>query len=205
MGDRGHHDAMAISHDGGARSRGRWPLYVLIAVCLAPVAASYVAYYVWQPSARVNYGELLRPQRPLPALDLSELDGTAVDAAILRGRWTMVMANPANCVRSCRDRLWKMRQVRLTQGKDGDRIQRVWFVTDKAPLEILLMREYQGTQFLRADSAQLRRFLPAGDDLTDHIWLIDPLGNLMMRWPKDPDASRMKRDLSRLLKASRIG
>lgn len=184
-------------------------LYLLAAVCIAPVVASYTAYYVMPPAGRTNYGDLIEPQRPLPALALRELDGRAVDAASLRGRWLMVQVDGGDCGEICQRKLWQMRQVRLTAGKDADRVERIWLISDSAPLPTIVMREYEGTRFLRADPAELKSFLrlPAdsGGALADHIWMIDPLGNLMLRWPKDSDPNRMKRDLAKLLKASRIG
>lgn len=184
-------------------------LYLVLALCAAPVIASYLTYYVFRPVGRTNYGDLVSPQRPLPRLALSRLDGSAVDVADLRGRWLMVLVDGGDCPDSCSQKLWKMRQVRLTTGKDADRIERVWLISDAAPLPTIVMREYEGTIFLRADASELASFLPlpteAGAMLVDPIWLVDPLGNLMMRWPKDADPNRMKRDLGRLLKASRIG
>jgi len=184
-------------------------LYLLLAVCLAPVIASYTAYYLLPPSGRTNYGTLIEPQRPLPVLALRRLDGTAVDASSLRGSWLMVQVDGGACDAACAKKLWQMRQVRLTTGKDADRVQRLWLIVDEAPLATSLIREYDGTVFLRASAAQAADFLPLpaqpGASLADHIWLIDPLGNLMMRWPKDADPSRMKKDLIKLLKASKIG
>lgn len=184
-------------------------LYLLIAVCVAPVLASYFAYYVLPPSGRTNYGELVLPQRPVPPLALARLDGTRVDAASLRGQWLMLQVDEAACGPACQRKLWNMRQVRLTQGKDRDRIERIWLIVDDAPLETMLLREYDGTLFLRAQRAQLEPLLAlpadAGARLTDHIWLVDPLGNLMLRWPKDADPNRMKKDLTKLLRASQIG
>ncbi len=184
-------------------------LYLILALCAAPVIASYTAYYLLPPSGRTNYGDLIEPQRPLPSLTLSELDGTAVSAASLRGRWLMVQVDGGDCGDPCQRKLWKMRQVRLTTGKDADRVERIWLVSDSAPLPTIVMREYEGTRFLRANPAELASFLalPAGADhrLSDHVWLIDPLGNLMLRWPKDADPNRMKRDLAKLLRASGIG
>ncbi|MFN3564690.1 MAG: SCO family protein [Burkholderiaceae bacterium] len=184
-------------------------LYLLLAVCVAPVLASYLAYFVIPPAGRTNYGDLVSPQRPAPALDLERLDGSRIETAALRGRWVMLHVDEAACGAGCRRKLWNMRQVRLTQGKDRDRIERVWLITDAAPLETTLLREYDGTLFLRANRAELEAFLalPAEPDsrLTDHIWLIDPLGNLMLRWPKNEDPNGMKKDLTKLLRASRIG
>jgi len=184
------------------------PLYLLLAVCIAPVVASYTAYYLSPPAGRTNYGVLVEPQRPLPALVLRRLDGTAVAADSLRGSWTMLQVDGGDCGAECEKKLWKMRQVRLTAGRDADRVQRVWLIVDEAPLATILLREFDGTQFLRAGRAEVVAFLPVADPastLADHIWLIDPLGNLMLRWPKDADPNRMKKDLARLLKASGIG
>ena len=100
-----------------------------------------------------------------------------------------------------------MRQVRLTAGKERERVERVWLVADAEPLSTMLMREYDGTRMLRADPAELRAWLPAaaGGDVRDHIFVVDPLGNLMMRFPKDADPNQTKKDLAKLLRASGIG
>jgi len=184
-------------------------LYLVLAVSVAPVLASYIAYYFMPPAGRTNYGDLIAPQRPMPRLTLRELDGVVVDPASLRGRWLMVQVDSGDCGNACQRKLWQMRQVRLTTGKDAERVERVWLVSDAAPLPTIVMREFEGTRFLRADTNELAGFLAlpadAGSLLADHVWLIDPLGNLMLRWPKDADPNRMKRDLVRLLKASRIG
>ncbi len=192
---------------------GHWrryrTLYLLFAVCAAPVAASYFVYYAAPPTARTNYGDLVLPQRPAPALSLTRLDGTPVAISGLRGKWLMLQVDESACEAACQRKLWNMRQVRLTQGKDRDRIARVWLITDVAPIATVLLREYDGTLFLRADRAKLEPFLVLPPDpgarLSDHIWLVDPLGNLMLRWPKNEDPNRMKKDLTRLLRASRIG
>jgi len=188
-------------------------LYLLIAVCTAPVVLSYLAYYVVPPSGRTNYGDLIQPQRPTPALNARQQDGAPFNLSSLRGSWVMLLVDLADCADACRKKLWQMRQLRVAQGKDADRLERVFMIIDDAPLETLLLREYDGTHFLRADRAELDRFLPlaagatqaGGARIEDHIYLIDPLGNLMMRWPANADANRMKRDISRLLKASRVG
>jgi len=184
-------------------------LYLLIAVCVAPVLASYTAYHWLPPSGRTNYGALVVPQRPVPALTLARLDGQPVTAGGFRGAWFLVHVDGGACDAACEKKLWVMRQVRLTAGRDADRVQRAWLIVDGAPLSTTVIREYDGTLFLRARQDELAAFLPLPDQpgarLADHIWLIDPLGNLMLRWPKDADPSRMKKDLLRLLKASGIG
>jgi hypothetical protein len=202
----GRGGAGAASADRRRRYR---TLYAVLAVCAAPVLAAYVTYYVLPPQGRTNYGDLVLPQRPLPALELRLLDGTPFDPGTLRGRWVLLHVGAGACEPSCERKLWTMRQLRLTTGKDRDRIERLWLVTDDAPPPTQLLREYDGTRVLRARSEELLRFLelpPAGAArLSDHVWVVDPLGNLMLRWPKDADPNRMKRDIGKLLRASRVG
>ena len=185
------------------------PLYLILLACVVPVVASYLAYYVFQPMGRTNYGALIDPQVPVPGLSLQRLDGTVFDIASLRGSWVMLTVDRAECLDACRAKLWNMRQVRTATGKDRDRIERVLLLTDEAPTTTLLLREFEGTHFLRASTKELAPFLALPADgcagLDDCVWLIDPLGHLMLRWPKAADPRRMKKDVDRLLRASRIG
>jgi hypothetical protein len=100
-----------------------------------------------------------------------------------------------------------MRQLRTMQGKEMDRIERVWLITDDQPLETMLLRVNDGTRMLRAPADPVKAWLPveAGGNVEDHIYIVDPRGHLMMRFPKQPDPSRMKKDIGKLLKASAIG
>lgn len=189
----------------GAVRRSRLKLYLVIAICAAPVLASYYAYYFVRPEARSNYGELIDPQRPMPSLHLKTLDGRPFDPAALRGKWLLLMVAGGDCDASCTDRLYHMRQVRLTTGKDRDRVERVWLVSDAQPLQTQLIREYDGTQMLRADPVEIAPWLALSGRDADRLYVVDPLGNLMMRFPVDADPNKTKRDLAKLLRASRIG
>jgi hypothetical protein len=95
--------------------------------------------------------------------------------------------------------------VRLTQGKDMQRVERLWLVTDGAPVAPDLAKEYEGTVVARAGAGGLAAAFPADGRSADHLYLVDPLGNLVLRYPRDADPSRMKKDLTRLLKVSRTG
>lgn len=188
--------------------KGNWKLFLVIAVCAAPMIVSYFTYYVIKPTSRTNYGTLIDPRAyPIPKLDTTALDGAPTGLEAYKGKWIMLHVNGAECADACKKKLYDMRQLRLAQGKDMDRVERVWLITDKQPVETLIMREYDGTHLLRADPTRVKAWLPVEPDtqVSDHIYMIDPLGNLMMRFPKDADANKIKRDISRLLKASRIG
>lgn len=188
--------------------QGRWKLLAVIAICAAPLIFSYLTYYVIKPTGRTNYGALLDPRvYPMPALDSVALDGKPSGLDAYKGKWIMLYADGADCQDKCKRKLFEMRQLRLMQGKEMDRIERVWLITDDLPLETLLMREFDGMRMLRVKPAALKAWLPAGPDtvISDHIYVIDPHGNLMMRFPKDADPSKVKKDIDKLLKASSIG
>jgi hypothetical protein len=97
-----------------------------------------------------------------------------------------------------------MRQARLAQGKDAQRLERVWLLADAASPDSALLHDYDGTRVVRAPEQFIAEF-PAARSATDHIYVVDPLGNLMLRFPGDPDARRMTKALARLLRVSRIG
>jgi hypothetical protein len=198
---------MSSSAPGGSapdarRARGAWPVLAILALCAAPVVAAWLAYFVWPPASRANYGELIEP-RPLSDPPLAGADGVPLRLSQLRGKWLLVQLDGGGCGEACRRKLLYMRQLRLTQGKDMERVERVWLITDDAPVDPGLLGEFAGTRAARAGA--LAREFPAARDPAEHLYLVDPLGNLMLRWGADADPNGMKRDLSRLLRASRIG
>jgi hypothetical protein len=191
-----------------APSRGRWKLLAVVAVCASPLIASYFTYYVIKPTARSNYGALIDPRNyPIPALASTTLDGRPEGLEKYRGKWIMLKVGGGACADECKKQLFLMRQERLMQGKEMDRVERVWLVTDREPIDTILIREYDGMHMLRADPAAVAKWLPTeqGTPAAEHIYLIDPLGNLMMRFPADADQRKMFKDIGKLLKASAIG
>lgn len=192
------------------RQRSLWPLWAALFVSLAPVVAAVALYFnpQWMPSGRTNYGTLLDPQVSVPPpeqLRLTTLDGTPFDLQGERGQWLLVMADGGECDEACAKKLFIMRQTHASTGKNVVRIERVWFITDDAPVSDVVQEAYKGTHFLRVqEPAQLQSFLGQGE-LERHIWIIDPLNNLMMQFPEDPDTSRLRKDLGRLLFASQVG
>jgi hypothetical protein len=156
-------------------------------VCTAPLVLGTAAYLLgWSPGAPSNYGELIPPKAIAP---LSEF----------RGKWVLVTFDAAACDAYCERKLYIMRQVRRAQGKDMDRIERLWVLSDADRPRAEALAASEGTRVGRL-SAEGFPGTPA-----DHIYVVDPLGNLMMRFPRDPDPSKVIKDLQRLLKYSRFG
>jgi cytochrome oxidase Cu insertion factor (SCO1/SenC/PrrC family) len=191
-----------------ARASGRWKLFAVILICAAPLIASYLSYYVIKPQGRTNYGDLIDPRRyPMPQLGSTGLDGKPASLENYRGKWILMQVGGAECAQPCQTRLYHMRQLRLAQGKEMDRVERVWLITDDKPVDTMLLRLYDGTRMLRADAARVNAWLPAdaGSTPAEHMYMIDPLGNLMMRFPRDADPNKVKKDIAKLLRASGIG
>jgi hypothetical protein len=173
--------------------RGRLKLALLAAFFLLPVAASWIAWrFELVPGVAGNYGTLL-PPRPaaLPAV------------AALKGKWVLVQFDGGACGPACERKHYFMRQVRRAQGKEMERVERLWLVTDSVSPNAQLRVAIEGVVIAPAGAAESG--FPAERAVADHIYLVDPLGNLMMRFPRDPDPVRVIKDLQRLLRASSFG
>ena len=166
---------------------------------------AWAAYWFqWVPGHTGNYGKLL-PPRQVPGGGLVRLDGQPFSLASLRGKWVMLQFDTAACDAYCERKLYFMRQLRVAQGKDMDRMERVWVLTDGGAPQPKLLTAIEGTDVVRASNGTFAAAFPHRGSVTDHIYLIDPLGNLMMRFPRNPNPSKMLKDLQRLLKYSQIG
>jgi hypothetical protein len=187
---------------------GRWKMLALMLVCAAPVIASYLTYYVIRPEGRKNYGDLIQPARALPEVKAQLLDGTAVPLPALQGQWLLVSVAGGACNEACQKHIYWTRQLREVMGRDKDRIERIWLVMDDAPVDAKLAPQVHApladAQALRVPRAVLEQWLPtaAGQRIEDHLYVVDPYGNLMLRWPADMDAAKAKRDIHNLLRAS---
>ena len=197
--------------------RARVKLVLLFLLFASPVLASYLAYYVIQPQGRTNYGELIVPQQPILQLRFAPqspqvpqvpqepqgLSSSAQsDALSFKGKWLMVTALTRTDLVSLEQRLYLMRQVRLTTGKDMDRIERALVLLDDSVPATTVIEQHAGLHLVRLPAPDFRETFRSG---SDRIYLVDPLGNLMLVFPFDPDPSKMKKDIAKLLRASRIG
>lgn len=186
---------------------GRWKMMLVFLMCAAPVVASYLAYYVWRPEARSVFGTLVDPQRPLPDLVGTTLDGKPLNLRELKGQWLLLTVSGGSCDALCQQYLYMQRQLRESLGKDKDRVDRVWLIDDQAQVPEDLLPALMGATVLRVPATGLSRWLVAdqGQPLPAHLYLVDPMGNWMMRFPAQLDmagAAKAKRDIGRVLRAS---
>jgi hypothetical protein len=187
---------------------GRMQMALILLVCAAPVVASYFAFYVVRPgNAAAAYGTLIQPSVGIPDLTATDLQGRAVPLRTLKGQWLLVLVGPALCDAACEQRLFMQRQLREMLGRERDRVDKVWLVTDGAALRSELRQALAApaaVTVLRLPAQVVQSWLkPAADHtIEQHLYLVDPMGEWMMRMPVAPDPSKVKRDLERLLRAS---
>jgi hypothetical protein len=192
----------------GTRTRGgRLKMLLLLVICASPVLASYFTYYVIRPEGRRNFGVLIDPQRTLPDVVVQTLDGKSVRLPELKGQWMLISVASGACDAACSQHLYLQRQLREGLGKEKDRVDWVWLVRDDLAVSEALQPALKEATVLRMPAAAIASWLEpqTGKNLNAHLYLVDPLGNWMMRFPADVDpqtAPQVKRDLDRLLRAS---
>lgn len=197
----------ALNADSRRTASGRWKMFNVMLVCAAPVVASYFTYYVIRPEGRRNFGELIDPQRPLPNQTVVNLSGQESNLQALKGQWLLLSVAGGACDARCAQHLYLQRQLREGLGREKDRVDWVWLVSDEAPVAEVLRPALAGATVWRVPQARLSEWLtPAqGHQLSEHLYVVDPMGNWMMRFPPNLDlagAASAKRDLERLLRAS---
>jgi cytochrome oxidase Cu insertion factor (SCO1/SenC/PrrC family) len=184
---------------------------VMALLFLAPVAVAFYLYYAsnWRPGGQVNRGELVTPARSLPSVVLLTADGRDTGSGFLRGQWTLVYVGDGACDARCRTALYTIRQVRLALGEKMERVQRAFLYRGSCCDQAFFETEHSGLLVANLDSPGgeelLRAFPDTGPALAEHIYVVDPLGNLMMRYESEGAAADMIKDLKRLLKLSHIG
>lgn len=190
----------STSNPAAAVTRGRRTLLALAALFFLPVAAAFWMYYAsdWRPGGATHHGVLIDPVRPLPELRAG---------ATLRGKWTLVYVADGACDADCRHALRVMRQTRLALNADMSRVQRVFLAARGCCGHDFLQREHPGLIVLDAADPGLAGLLAAfgPQRAGTEIFIVDPLGNLVMREDAREDPKYLREDLRRLLKLSHIG
>lgn len=200
------HDVAGLAADRPRVGAGRLKLLLLFLACAAPVIASYFTYYVIQPDLARSYGSLIQPPREMPDVVVHDLQGHTQSLRELRDQWLLVSVGSSACDEACQQRLYLQRQIRESMGPEKARVDWVWLRSDDLPVDPKLLPALASAQVWRVDPEVLSAWLQAapGHALSDHLYLVDPMGMWMMRFPADPDPKRLRKDLAKVLKASQF-
>jgi hypothetical protein len=188
-----------MTSPGAPAARSPRTLYLIAFVCFAPAIAAYVAYFYFPRDRQTNYGQLVAIQ-PAPTVAGTTLDGKPFALTDLKGRWPVIVAAGGACDKTCEGELYATRQARTIQGRERERVVRVWLINDDATPPAALLAEHPDLVAVRVtrDDGPW----PAGRQA---IYLVDPIGNQVLAWPAEPDIKALANDLSKLLRASQIG
>jgi hypothetical protein len=184
--------------------RTRLTLVLILVLFATPLIIAWVLNFSgdFTPGATTNHGALVQPVRPVQATNWVDLHGVPVDPALFEHHWTLVYRLAGPCDEACLKALYVLRQVRLAQGKNIDRVQRL-LLLEGAPnpeWSAEIQAHYPGLMIVRPDAGTALEFPVPG-----RIYLVDPLGNLMMEYAPDADPRGMIKDLERLLRISYVG
>ncbi|HQR03900.1 MAG: hypothetical protein JSR19_02650 [Proteobacteria bacterium] len=181
-------------------TKNRLFLTFIALACALPVVASYLAYYVWTPEKHMNYGELLTP-RPIPEDKLVSIgSGTPLHPELV-GKWVLVDIDNGQCDAACIRRLYLQRQAHISMGAAQERMTRLWIVTGSAMPSAELLAQHPGLHLVQPSPELLAHFPPPA---TGRFYLVDTHGELILRYPADPDGKRLIKDLARLLVVKRM-
>lgn len=198
---------MSTGNEGLSQAKGRSVLIGVGALFFVPLFVAFYLYYAggWRPQGRTNHGELVTPARPLPDARFATAEGRPVDATLFRGKWTLVYLGDGACDADCQRALWVMRQTRVLLVQDMDRVQRVFVAERNCCNLAFLQSEHPGLTLLTPlDAAGLLAEFPR-TDVEHSVYVVDPLGNLMMRFDARQNPKGLLSDLQKLLKLSHIG
>jgi hypothetical protein len=198
------------------------PLLVMVVLFGFPYVISWYMFYSGDTllfKDGKSEGALISPVRVMPEFETLDLAGSKINHQALIGKWSFLMVGPSQCDELCNETLVMLRQVRLAQAVDRMRVQRLWLLTGnshKDELKKLIEAEHQGLRVLTYHSQLGQALYPVlnpeaealleGGGIADFsIFLIDPLGNLMMSYEPATEGKRVLKDLKRLLKFSDLG
>ena len=192
-----------------ARPRGQRNVLLVASIFFVPVIVVFALYYggLWSPSGTSAKGELIHPARPLEVAGLRLPDGKPAGIEAFQGKWSLIYIGDGACDEACRTALTYGRQTRLAAGKDMDRVQRLFITTANCCNQEYLDREQQGLVLLDASSPEAQKLLAQfPGDRAKSLFVVDPLGNLMMRHDATQVINKdLLTDLKKLLKLSHIG
>jgi len=196
------------------KKKSNTTLWVMLVLFGLPYIAAFYFYFNRDDinfGTTSNYGTIINPARPIADFDLIKLDSSKFKLSSLKGKWILFSIGSSSCQQDCIDNLYKIRQIQKAVGEDYKRISKLFFLKDKNKLESfkLILKDYPGMDVIIPSGEGYKNYLSGfeyeGKEIENNIFIIDPLGNYMMIYPKGADASKILKDLERLLEVSKIG
>ena len=194
--------------------RSNRTFWILVVVCAFPYLAGWLYYQFMDrlpAPVTTNHGTLISPVRAVGELPLLGADGTTFNIADLRGKWVLATVASSACTQTCQQNLYHLRQVRQAMGNERRRVERLLVLNETSQLAELLphLQAHEGLRLATGPATSVGHLQSLLQDpnpvAEDGIYIIDPLGNVMMSYPPNFSGELMIKDLRRLLKVSQVG
>lgn len=189
------------------RISGRLQLTLIGAVFFGPFLLAWLLYDPDGdplPGNMTAHGELITPVKLLP--DANHGVPREKQDSPYPGRWTLAHVGDGSCDETCAKSLYKTRQVRNALGTEDRNVQRIFFLTGNTPLDPAVIEHHPGLKIFSTDQMLTGEFIAAIEPYdTRDIFLIDPLGNLIVRFTPGTGMKDMHKDLKKLLSVFQLG
>lgn len=198
--------------NAGQIKKGRFQLILMLVIFALPPVAAYLAYFNnWIPKGRTNKCELIQPAQPVTGLSFRTLDGGSLSMEDLKGQWVFLSAAGNPCDDSCRKAIYNMRQIRTALADGKQYVERVVVLPGAMPKDDLetFLKDYPGMHVIVGNDEALARLVsllprPAVGEGAGDIYVIDPLGNLMMHYSAEQNPRGLLLDMQHLLKVTQF-
>jgi hypothetical protein len=178
------------------RTQNRIVFVVIVLLFAIPLIAAFVLRSSgWQPTNTKNTGTLVEPPRDITQAAATLADGAPFVWKDPQYRWTLLLLPSADCATTCIERIDEAVRMRLTLGRNAERlrivyvgpVQAVEFFASRAPLSFVRdeTNAFASERARNPDSLALA--------------LIDPNGLLMMRYPDGYSAQGLRSDITRII------
>jgi hypothetical protein len=195
------------------QQQNRRTILIIFAMTAIPFC---IAWYLSKhpalmPIAKTSHGELVIPAVPTERTEFIGFDKFSRDnIKELSGHWLIVNVMPtADCKQSCQEAIYNSKQLHLMLNKDLTRVRRVVLLLADTPAQATLNWWPNDTRLLKIKASdslitKIKR-IHKGVIFDGMLFLIDPLGNIMMQYAPGFDPYKVEKDLKKLLNVSQIG
>lgn len=190
------------------KSRNPYTIWFVVASFVLPVVFAYIVFYFVEVTSFTNKGEILNPIVDITSLKLTDDKGEIIPRDTLTYKWRFISFVGSDCDEACNKRLHESRQVYRTLGKNRHRVLRV--IVHLAPasetLNSLIDVEYSDALNMNGNASAINAAFGNTSKLDENeLYIMDPRGNIMMRFTQEQPMKDIQYDIRKLLKASQIG
>lgn len=193
------------------QKRSMWPLWLLVAIFGLPLVVAYTMYFGgWMPSVTSNKGELVHPAQPVPEMEFRTPEDAPLAFSSLQPQWIMITVSDNGCQQECRERVYDLRQIWKALAAGRKNVERLLVLRGYKPDADLIkyFMDYKEMVVAIADEAVydglMRLLAQSGEVRPGTVFLVDPMGNLMMRYLPEQPARDILQDMEHLLSVSQF-